>query len=114
MNFDLDSNDLYIDHQITNFDINATYLSWKPVTNPQCNNFEVVSRKRCGSISPVQNTWHSNKLSIGIPATSLSVNGSEGDDKRADILIKALNDPNDFVCNQTKATMQVQNLGKGL
>ena len=110
VNFDDDNSDLYIDHQSTFFDGNIT-LSWKPVSDPRCNDYEVISQTRCEQTSPIESMWHLRQLSVDIPAKYLSINGIGDYQERANIFIKAINQ-NGFVCNETEATMQVEDSGK--
>ena len=108
VSFDMDNSDLYIDHQGTFFNRNVT-LSWKPVNDPQCNDFEIVSRTNCGQTSPIESMWHTNQRSVNLSSNSLR---SRDNQERADFLIKATQ--NDLVCNTTKVTIQIQNSGKPL
>lgn len=108
----VEKTDLYLDHQNTFLNQNVT-LSWKPILDHQCDDFEVISRATCGQTNQIQilKSWQANNQTVDIPLNDLSIHSENAEDSTlADILIEALNEGGS-VCNKTDATIQIQNSG---
>ena len=83
------------------------------MNHSQCNDYQVVSRTSCGQNSTEVNMWSSSdsQNEVNISANAVIINGTGGSITRADFLIKLI-DGAEFVCNQTKSTIQLQTSGK--
>ena len=86
-------------------------LSWKPVNDPRCETYRIVTRHSCEQESRVERIlYETTELSRNISSSFLRI--PDGDDnKRSDLSIKAMTSDG-FLCNETDTVIRVENSGK--